>query len=258
MDIVVEDQRAVAAAILQDLLDAGALLDQNHRSRDLFNQLHGRGLADVSEVAAIMSAPRWTDQRASVSPEILADRGRLHRDRSLDIESVLASGQNLTIQPETITQLLADAYGSMGNWKPVSSAGRLWPLTLHVIRGGPFEIRWFDDDLCGLSHAIPGIETTMDEIAHCFVDQQNIARFCERGGTLVIVSADVSRSERKYGNRGLYYALVECGSVIQNIATAAGVAGLSTRPIGGFFPSRLAECLGLSLLPMLTVMVSAT
>jgi SagB-type dehydrogenase family enzyme len=56
------------------------------------------------------------------------------------------------------------------------------------------------------------------------------------GGALVwIVAGDGARVERKYGDRGLRFLLLEAGHLMQNLCLVTASLGLSTLPLGGCF-----------------------
>lgn len=61
----------------------------------------------------------------------------------------------------------------------------------------------------------------------------------EGGALLFILCGDAARVEKKYGDRGLRFLLLEAGHVMQSVCLAAASVGLSVLPVGGFYERAL-------------------
>jgi SagB-type dehydrogenase family enzyme len=64
---------------------------------------------------------------------------------------------------------------------------------------------------------------------------------------VVVLTAVVHRSLRKYGDRGYRHLLIEAGHVAQNLNLVAAAMSLGTLSLGGFFDQDLAALLDVSL-----------
>jgi SagB-type dehydrogenase family enzyme len=65
------------------------------------------------------------------------------------------------------------------------------------------------------------------------------------GAILWVIAGDSAPAERKYGERGLRFLLLEAGHLMQNLCLLSASLGLATVPLGGFFEREIAVELGL-------------
>jgi SagB-type dehydrogenase family enzyme len=61
----------------------------------------------------------------------------------------------------------------------------------------------------------------------------------------VVITAEYRRATRKYGNRGVRYAMIEAGHIGQNLFLQAEALGLKAGIVGAFDDKKLAERLSL-------------
>ncbi|HEX4463200.1 MAG TPA: nitroreductase family protein [Solirubrobacterales bacterium] len=159
------------------------------------------------------------------------------------------------VEPGELAALLASGYRTEGEWKPVASAGRLWPLVLHALipDGECYELLWFDPDRPALRSTEARVSAGVVE--ECLIQSDVSTAVMERRGSLVVISVDLSRVGAKYGNRGALYSLLEAGAVGHQLAIGAKAMGLGTRMICGFWVSELQQALELELIPLALVLV---
>ncbi len=77
---------------------------------------------------------------------------------------------------------------------------------------------------------------------------------------LVVLTAVLARTQRKYGERGYRFALLEAGHVAQNILLACEDLGLAATPLGGFHEDALADYLeldGTSETPIYAILIGS-
>jgi SagB-type dehydrogenase family enzyme len=154
---------------------------------------------------------------------------------------------------QALADLLFSGYGVLsahvyGKWefphRPVPSGGGLYPLELTVVARNVANLE------PGIYHyhAVTHTLEQMREVAlpkafagYLFMGQGELA-----GAPVVImISAHLHRSLRKYGDRGYRYVLFEAGHVAQNLNLTATALGLGSCNIGGFFDVELGDLLRL-------------
>jgi len=158
-------------------------------------------------------------------------------------------------EPVTLDELatvLDAAYGMSGAIavgqleqpeRPVPSAGGLYPLEVYVI------VRAVDGVPPSVYHLTPvtrRLERVLDvELPARMVSRLFLGQPYAGGAAAVIVlTAVVGRSLKKYGDRGYRYVLFEAGHVAQNVNLTATALGLGTCNFGGFFDDDVAAVLG--------------
>ncbi len=151
--------------------------------------------------------------------------------------------------------ILALSYRTEGTWKPVASAGRLWPLVIHALIPGEadFGLHWFDPDGPGLrlvDAAVP-----MARLSGLFIQSDLGKESVVRERPIVVVSLDLSRIGPKYGNRGALYAVLEAGALGHQIALSAGRRGAATRTVCGFETEDARELLATDVDPLMLVLL---
>lgn len=148
-------------------------------------------------------------------------------------------------------RVLSAGYGVIGHSRlgalefldrPVPSGGGLYPLELYVIA------RTIDGLTPGVYHYAPvldGLERLREVdvparfLTYLFMGQPVAAE----AACVVVLTAVVSRSLGKYGDRGYRYLMFEAGHVAQNSNLAAVDQGLGACNLGGFFDDELAALL---------------
>lgn len=258
-----EADRADAAALLGELVAAGAVLD----CREAWRILHEQSSAGSAFVATPGRDDLARLARERVVPEHRPGPAVAVAPRDTALAALIARRRSSELRPEPrpvafgeLSALLAAAYGpARAGHAPVASAGGLYPLLLHVaIQApvGPLEpgIWWHDHEAGALRAVTAGPVDARDLL----VPQELTDALAARGGPLVVISAAIVRQGRKYGNRAYRFALIEAGSAWQNLALAATELGVPVRPVGGVADDAAAAALRLGdAQPLLAVLVGA-
>lgn len=121
--------------------------------------------------------------------------------------------------------------------RSVPSAGALYPLELRVL------LQRTPDLADGLyyynvrDHALAPLRlaASFADLGRCLVDQ----RYFANANAVLIFSAVLARTLRKYGARGYRYSLLEAGHAAQNAVLLATEAGLGSLVVGAFFDHQL-------------------
>ena len=160
------------------------------------------------------------------------------------------SCRDFALRALTLTQLatmLHASYGVLGlrTWpngrrtlgRAVPSAGGLYPLELYVVC----------DQVEGLAPGIYHFEArarrmepvavpcSIDELVPELLDQY----YVRNAAALILFTAVLPRTARKYGPRGYRYVLIEAGHAAQNAVLQATEMGLATLCLGGFRDHRI-------------------
>ena len=146
---------------------------------------------------------------------------------------------------KAIAQLLWAAQGTSNRegLRTAPSAGALYPLELHLLAG----------NVEGLD---AGLYRYDAEHHHLTIEQQGDLRsalaevalnqdWISQSSAVVIVSAVVSRTSAKYGERAARYVHMEVGHASQNLLLQATALGLGSAIVGAFDDEPLAVLLGL-------------
>ena len=163
------------------------------------------------------------------------------------------SGAELTL--EEVSAVLVAAYGGVRSLngchfnqnaasRPVPSAGARYPLEIHLI---VLSVAGLEPCTC---HYRPsrhrlirtGGMISSQAVAELFLGQPYLAN----ASTIAVVSATLSRSLARYGDRGYRYVLFEAGHVAQNLNLAASALRLGSLNLGGFWDRSLGRALGLT------------
>lgn len=151
------------------------------------------------------------------------------------------------IKLEQLGQLLWAAQGitdPYGKKRAVPSGGALYPLDCYVVVG--------KDGVVGLEpgaylyrpgkHAIESVARgeRRPQIAEAALGQAWIAR----APVLFVITAEYRRITVKYRERGVRYALIEVGSIAQNLFLQAEALGLGAGIVGAFEDKEVARLTG--------------
>lgn len=129
--------------------------------------------------------------------------------------------------------------------RPVPSGGGLYPLEINLVcqnvAGLPPGIYHYLPELnvleCVQEAVLPAVLLT-----YLFMGQHKLVS----APVLIVVSAVLERSMKKYGDRGYRYVLFEAGHVVQNMNLVSTALGLGACNMGGFFDDELAKLIGLN------------
>jgi SagB-type dehydrogenase family enzyme len=160
-----------------------------------------------------------------------------------------------TLTQQTVGTVLHAGYGvqqrlELGNLefpvRSVPSAGALYPLELYLLAR---DVEGLDPGVYHYAILTHGLEEVRlvplppKFLEYLFMGQYYVGT----AGALVVLTAVVHRSLRKYGDRGYRYVLFEAGHVAQNVNLMGAACGLGTLNLGGFFDQDLAALLDVPL-----------
>lgn len=198
----------------------------------------------------------WTSSDYKTYPrldKIFPDNQAVNSNFTNLLSKRSSSSSKISSQTITLTDLfflLESGYGlpNKTNMKQhtVPSGGGRYPLELYVSIWG----------------SVPGLssgqyhycahESALTKLPSRVVTKTDVAAFTPYSWVkdchgVIIISAVMGRSIRKYGSRGYRYILLEAGHVGQNIALAATERNLSVRPMGGITETFFEDLLELDL-----------
>lgn len=178
---------------------------------------------------------RTIDRRALPAPQ---------RDGGPSLAHVLATRHSVrtfrseAIDDESLGQLLWAAQGINDGHRTAPSAGALYPLKIYVA------------DAQGVWRYVPEDHALVRERGD---DRRAaIARACfgqdavSGAPAVLVVTADVAVTARKYGARAERYAALEAGHATQNVLLTATALGLGSVPIGAFDDAAMVKAVGLA------------
>ena len=149
--------------------------------------------------------------------------------------------ENLTLAQ--VSQILWAAQGITkdGFYRTAPSAGALYPVEIYLVS------EKVDDLPQGLYHYDPEkhtLEATktgsmVEEVSNAALGQSALSQ----AAIHVIVTAEISRTAVKYGDRAEQYVAQETGAIAQNIYLQVESLGLSTVFIGAFHDDQVQEVL---------------
>ena len=123
-----------------------------------------------------------------------------------------------------------------GGGRTAPSAGALHPLELYVVHpSGLYHYEPREHELRQRDHV-----DHRAALGHASLDQEAVVH----AAVDLVVTAVVSRSSAKYGDRGERYAFIEAGHAGQNVLLEATAMGLGAVPLGGFDDDGVRDVLG--------------
>jgi SagB-type dehydrogenase family enzyme len=144
------------------------------------------------------------------------------------------------LAPAELGQLLWAAQGeadARDGVRTAPSAGALYPLVLFASTANGL-YRYVVEEHA-LERASP--RDLRGDLAAAALGQQEIAE----APCVLVLAAVVTRTTRKYGERGERYVHMEAGHAAQNALLAATALGLAGYPVGAFDDARVAQLLRL-------------
>jgi SagB-type dehydrogenase family enzyme len=173
------------------------------------------------------------------------------RDGPVSVERALASRRSQRSYAEAplslaeVAQLLWAAQGVTHSegLRTAPSAGALYPLEVHLVAGevsglSPGVYR-YDPERHRLFRQLEG--DLRGALAEKALEQSWVAE----APALLVITAVVRRTARKYGRRAERYALIEAGHAAQNVYLQAEALGLGTVLVGAFEDEPLGRLLRL-------------
>lgn len=128
--------------------------------------------------------------------------------------------------------------------RPLPSAGALYPLELYLLARAVEGLEPGVYHYAAVTHGLEQVRLVpLPEayLGYLFMGQHYVGR----AAAMLVLTAVVHRSLRKYGDRGYRYLLLEAGHLAQNVNLVASACGLGTLNLGGFFDQELAQLLGI-------------
>ncbi|MGE0401225.1 MAG: SagB/ThcOx family dehydrogenase [Kofleriaceae bacterium] len=173
--------------------------------------------------------PRGSHSAPAVDRKVLpAPR----RDGGPALESVLASRRSMRVygvrdlDDAELGQLLWAGQGVIDGHRTAPSAGALYPLTLRVA------------DANGIWRYVPEDHSVVRESAGdrrtAIATSSSSQEALRAAPAILVITADVAITARKYGDRAERYAMLEAGHVAQNVLLEATGLGLAAVPVGAF------------------------
>jgi SagB-type dehydrogenase family enzyme len=154
---------------------------------------------------------------------------------------------NLTLAQ--VSQILWAAQGITrdGFYRTAPSAGALYPVEIYLVS------EKVDDLPQGLYHYDPDHHTLETKKSGSMVEEISGAALGQsaliQAAVHVIVTAEISRTAVKYGDRAEQYVAQETGAIAQNIYLQVESLGLSTVFIGAFYDDLVQEVLEIAETP---------
>jgi len=171
------------------------------------------------------------DRRRSVAaggPMELVDLSRLMfmAARTSRVEkTVLADKSALDVRFRT--------YPSAGGLFPCESY--LLPIAVNGLEQGAYHYNPIEHSAVAVNRGV-GI----DDFKRAFFVPASL----DEAAVIVVITAILGRSMRKYGARGYRFALLEAGHLSQNLCLAAAELGLNCCPWGGYFDEEVLGLIG--------------
>lgn len=242
---------------LAKLAEAGFVVDARRRPGRLLAELQRFAPGIGDDLAATQDRPHWTDRRAGpapLRPPPFKTSPVGERRRSLPLAADGADPPP-PLAPEEVLTIFALSYRTEGTWKPVASAGRLWPLVIHALipHGEDFGLYWFDPEGPSLRLVDRGVPTA--SVAALFIQRELGEESVARERPIAVISLDLSWVGAKYGNRGTLYGILEAGALGHQIALSAGSREVGVRTVCGFETEDARAILATDLDPLMLVLL---
>jgi len=178
-------------------------------------------------------------------PEEMA-QGALSLEEAIDHRRSVRKYSDQPLQLEELSRLLHAADGITEpryGFRAAPSAGALYPLELYVVTN---RVRQLDQGIYHYladSHSLELIRggDFGGAAASAALGQEVIAN----AAAVLVVSAVMERTRKKYGSRAERYVLLEAGHVGQNVYLAATALGLGICAVGAFYDDELNRLLTL-------------
>lgn len=163
--------------------------------------------------------------------------------------------QDVAMRLQDLSNVLFAGYGlinvaSMGEsllmTRTVPSGGGMYPLELYLL------VRKVEGLEPGVYHYVimPGLLEQLRKIdlpavlvGELFMQQP----YAADASVVIVATACIQRTMKKYEDRGYRYILFEAGHAFQNMNLMATASGLGTFNIGGFFDQDLSKVLGIDM-----------
>jgi SagB-type dehydrogenase family enzyme len=133
--------------------------------------------------------------------------------------------------------------GGRQRFRAAPSAGALYPAELYLgvravagLESGIYHYEVPSASLALLSRGDPG-----DRLYEACCGQD----YARQAGLVVLITAVLERTKRKYGERGYRYVLLDIGHLAENLYLACTALGLAVTTTGAFFDDEAADLLAI-------------
>lgn len=167
-------------------------------------------------------------------PEVI-QKGEISVEEALTRRRSVRAYKDLPLSLEQVSQLLWAAQGITEpslNFRTAPSAGALYPLEVYLLSGNIIGLP------AGLYRYIPEqhvliLVSEVDNRQELFQASLRQSSIRNAPGVLIF-TAVMERTTRRYGERGIRYVHMEAGHASQNVYLQAAALGLGTVAIGAF------------------------
>jgi len=264
-----EEQRTVILNEVRALVQSQAIQDVRTEYRRFHEVSRNPPLAPPAFSEA--EVENWPLFRPSVVGEPLAcqshvseafENGFSFSRRSSPLTDLLGTNDNARLLGNLI-ECVRRAYQFSGDKRTVASAGALYPIVVYVAfpsaahGAASYTFAWYDPFSSDFFRIA---DHPVQNLTPAFPPDPLVQRLINCGVGLVFICCDTHRTCAKYANRGYRFALLEAGSVWQNLDLAANNLSIPIRAFGGFIDEKCSELLSLPdhVQPVLTVLLGAT
>jgi len=200
--------------------------------------------------------PAWGSSNQGISGEAPMKLPKPRYDGPVSLEQAIKhrrtvrSFSTTPLSLRECSQLLWAAQGitdDRGALRAAPSAGALYPLDIYLVTG----IKSIAGLDAGVYHYEP-FTHGLSPVSKGDI-RRDVARAALRQNWMAdapvqfVITAEYGRSSRKYGERGIRYAMIEAGHIGENIFLQAEALGLSAGIAGAFHDARIIEILRIPL-----------
>lgn len=131
----------------------------------------------------------------------------------------------------------AQGINRRGGWRTVPSAGGLYPVELYVAIG---DVKQIPHGVYRYQAATHRLQLVSEgQWQHALADAAWQQDWIAKAPVILIYTAAVKRTSRKYGARAWQYIFIEVGHAAQNVVIAAQALGLGSAVAGAFDAARV-------------------
>lgn len=122
------------------------------------------------------------------------------------------------------------------------SAGKRYPTEIYFIAK---RVEGIPQGIYHYNVSKNKVELINENVADSFISSIFLNEWVNQSPITFILTSVLTRTQLKYGERGLRYSFFEAGHVAQNILLNSTAFGLSACPIGGFIDQELEKLIGI-------------
>lgn len=203
-----------------------------------FNHLYGQKITDT----AVMQQDIISLPEPRLGSDVSIEESMYNRRSIRDF-----TDENLSL--EELSQLLFASQGiTDGTHRTVPSAGALYPIEIYVLVDNVQNIS------PGFYHYVPDTHS-LQYVSSSSIKAEIPAKayyqlWMEDSAADIVIAADYSRTEQKYGRMAEKYVHMEVGHAAQNIYLQAYALGLGTTMVAGFENAKMKKLMGIEYMPL--------